>query len=41
MILDYTVVNFLKRTEPLYIHLAVANAAKHPISVRVLWSENP
>ena len=35
MILDSTVVNLLKKTEPLYIHLAVANAARHPISVRV------
>lgn len=34
MILDQTVVDFLKRTKPLFIHLAVSNADKRSISVR-------
>ncbi|MEH7352436.1 hypothetical protein V7150_02490 [Neobacillus drentensis] len=34
MIPDHTVVKFLKRTEPLFIHLAVSNVDRHPISVR-------
>lgn len=34
MILDQMVVNFLKRTEPLFIHLAVSNSEGQPTSVR-------
>lgn len=34
MILDDSVVHFLRKTEPLYIHLAVANSERRSYSVR-------